>query len=426
MAQSPLSQSQVLIAALALTAAALAQPPGPAVVAGIPVNYDEAKVGNHPLPDPLKMANGTKVHSAKDWESKRRPELIRLFEDHQFGHIPALPPPKPSFFVFERSGSAFDGKAIRRQVTIRFGEGDSAPKGDVLLYLPQKATTKPVPVLLQISFSANSTLVDDPGVKPGETWDRDHKRVPAAKRPSGTPAWDVLPWIEKGIAVATIYYGDIEPDFDGGRKIGVRGLYPDDANWGGIAGWSWGLSRVVDYLETDNQIDARRIALFGVSRLGKTALWAGAVDRRFSLVIASCSGEGGASLSRRDYGETIAHLGARFLYWFTPSYKEWGSKVADFPVDAHELISLIAPRPLLLQTGDKDYWADPKGEFLAAKAAEPVYKLLGAPVSLPAAWPDSGRPFYGSLGYFMHSGGHGPLPADWEIFLKFVDMHFKP
>jgi hypothetical protein len=242
-----------------------------------------------------------------------------------------------------------------------------------------------------------------------------------------------LPLIEAGFGFATFYYGDVEPDFEGGLKYGVRALYlkpgqtePAPDAWGAIAAWGWGMSRVLDYLQTEPKVNTRRVALFGASRLGKTVLWAGARDTRFAAVIACCSGEGGASLSRRDFGETVANLTTHFPYQFCTNYQKFAHRVNDLPVDANMLLSLMAPRPLLLQTGNKDLWGDPKGEFLAEVAAGPVYRLLGAQDLGTDVWPAAGTPILHTLGYYMHDGGHGPLPADWSIFLQFLKMHLSP
>jgi hypothetical protein len=194
-----------------------------------------------------------------------------------------------------------------------------------------------------------------------------------------------------------------------------------------IGAWAWGLSRAVDYLETDKGVDAKRVAIFGISRLGKTVLWAGAHDPRIALVIASCSGEGGAALSRRNYGETVKHLVAptRYPYQFAANYQKYADDLSKQPEEAHLLISLIAPRPLLLQTGDADFWSDPKGEFLAAVAAEPVYRLLGQKGLGTDQMPAAGQPILNTLGYYMHAGGHGTIPTDWEQFTKFLTLHLR-
>ena len=398
-------------------------------VAGIPVNYDEAKVGSYTLPDSLTLANGQPVRDAKTWTEKRRPEIVRLFEENEYGRSPARPA-SLSFDVFERAAPAFQGKATRRQVSIRFA-GDK--KADFLLYLPA-GSRKPVPFLLNISFSANSATVDDPGVKEGEVWGPDKKRIPVSQaRRFGKI--DVARLIDAGFGFGTIYYGDIDPDFAGGIQYGVRAPFlkpgqsePAPDEWGTIGAWAWGLSRVMDYLETDKGVDAKRVAIFGVSRLGKTVMWAGAHDTRFALVIASCSGEGGAAISRRNYGETVAHLTApsRYPYQFCANYGRFAQHVDQMPVDANMLVALMAPRPVLLQTGDKDYWSDPKGEFLAAVAAAPVFRLFGKQGLDTDQMPAPGSGIFHTIGYFEHIGGHGTVPSDWDQYLKFLRQHFLP
>lgn len=401
------------------------------VVAGIPVNYDEAQVGTYALPDPLVLANGKPVRDAKTWTETRRPEIVRLFEENQYGRSPARPSGM-SFEIFDKGTSAFDGAAVRKQVTIYFSGDKAGPKMDLLVYLPARAS-KPVPLLLNLSFSANSSTVNDPGIKAGEVWGRDKKRIPADQSRSFGKI-DVVRLLSAGFGFATAYYGDIDPDFLGGLQYGVRALYlkpgqtePAPDEWGAIAAWAWGLSRAMDYLETDERVDARRVAILGVSRLGKTVLWAGAHDPRFAMVIASCSGEGGAALSRRNYGETIAHLTApsRFPYQFCANYQKFAEHVDRFPVDAHMLVALMAPRPVLLQTGDKDLWSDPRGEFLAAVAATPVYRLFGKQGLDSDQMPPAGTPILHTIGYYMHAGGHGTIPSDWDQYLRFMQMHLQ-
>jgi hypothetical protein len=400
-------------------------------VANIPVNYTEAKVGQYTLPDVLTLSDGQPVRHAAAWYEKRRPEIVRLFEENQYGRSPGRPADM-SFDVFDKATSAFDGKATRRQVTIHFSKDKAGPQMDLLIYLPADAG-RPVPLLLHLGFAANNTVVNDPNVKVGTRWDRrQNRRVPATR---GFGFFNVLPVLDRGFGFATFNYSDVDPDALGAVAHGVRKLYlkegqtePAPDEWGSIAAWAWGLSRAVDYFETDKDVDASRIAIMGVSRLGKTVLWAGARDTRIAMVIASCSGEGGAALSRRNYGETIKHLVAptRYPYQFCASYGKWADRVDEFPVDAHMLIALIAPRPVLLQTGNTDKWSDPYGEFLAAVAAGPVYELLGKQGLGTGKMPAAGEAILHTVGYFMHDGGHGPLPADWPVFLEFMQMHLQP
>ena len=401
----------------------------PKLVAGIPVNYNEDSVGTYTLPDPLVLNNGAVVKDSKTWLDQRRPEIIRLYEENQFGK---MPPPIANlhYNVFDKGTPVFNGKAIRKQVTVYLTSDTSLNKMDLLIYLPAK-NKKPSPLLLQIAFTANCNVIDDPGIKEGEVWTREGKKVPAKSVPYPNK-WNIEPFLDEGIAVAIVYYGDIEPDFIDGLQYGIRHVHlkpgqsqPAADEWGAISAWAWGLSRAMDYFEKDKQVDAKRIALFGVSRLGKTVLWTGAHDTRFAMVIASCSGEGGAALSRRNYGETIKHLShpTRYAYQFCGNYQKYSDSVNSFPVDGHMLVSLMAPRPLLLQTGDTDFWSDPKGEFLSAVAATPVYHLFGKNGMETTVMPAAGKPIFNPLGYYMHSGGHGTVPGDWNIFLSFIKKY---
>ncbi len=402
-------------------------------VAEIPANYTEAAVEPFVLPDPLRMNDGRPVADVQAWTAERRPELLRLFAENQFGRLPAGPVTL-SVDVVEAGAPAFDGKATRRQVTLWFNPTRTGRKVELLLYTPAAAKA-PVPTLLQLSFTANNLAVDDPRVKVGEVWDRSaQRRVPAdSGRRFGT--LDVARWTEAGFGVATVNYTDIDPDVPGAIESGVRASFlspgqtgPAGDEWGTISAWSWGLSRVLDYFEQEPAVDASRVALFGVSRLGKTVLWTGARDPRFAAVIASVSGEGGAALSRRDYGETIAHLTApsRYPYQFAGNYAKWAADPRTSPVDGHLLVALMAPRPLLLQTGDTDRWSDPKGEWQALLAARPVYEMWGECGPATDQFPATGVVVGDALAYTMHAGCHGVMPADWDVFEKFLTRHLKP
>lgn len=427
-----------IVSSLAAAGLLLAGAPGlraqdanqPQLVAGIPVNYDEEAVGEYTLPDILTLENGEPVRDAETWYNRRRPELVRLFEENQYGKTP--PAPEDMWFeVLEHAGVAFDGAAIRRQVRVHFTGDPDGPTMDLLVYLPANARGS-VPLLLNISFFPNSMMVADTAVVLGTMWSpQTRQRVPANRTQTTRAPIDRL--LAEGIGFATVYYGDIEPDFDNAATLGIRGRYlapgqtePAPDEWGAISAWAWGLSRALDYFQTDPDVDARRVAITGASRLGKTVLWAGARDPRFAMVIASVSGAGGAALERRNYGETIAHLvvEGRYPYQFAKNWQEYAADPNTAPMDSHMLVALIAPRPLLLQTGLTDYWSDPKGEFLAAVASEPVWELLGARGLGTDVFPEPNQPILNTLGYFMHDGGHAVLPRDWEIFVEFMKMHF--
>lgn len=423
-----------VVAGLLVQAAQVPAPkPPPDVVAGIPVNYDEAKTGSYTLPDALTLNDGKPVRDAKTWWTKRRPEIVSLFESEQYGKAPGRPA-EESFELTDKGTPALNGKAVREQVTISLSKDPSWPKIHLLVYVPA-AAAKPVPMLLSINFGAVQAAVDDPGITPETVWNpkTNTRSMPPAGRGFGRLNAEAL--LDAGFGIATFYYGDLDPDYAEGFSNGIRAKYqkpgqaeraPED--WGSIAAWAWSMSRVEDYFETDKRVDAKRVAIHGVSRLGKTVMWAGAHDQRFAAVIASCSGEGGAALSRRNYGETIAHLTApsRYPYQFAKNYAKWGGFPDHAPMDANLLVALVAPRPLLLQTGDTDKWSDPKGEFLAEVAAGPVYKLLGKQDLGTDVWPKVKEPILHDLAYFMHDGGHGMVPSDWDIYVRFLKMHLHP
>jgi hypothetical protein len=394
-------------------------------------NYDESKVGAYTLPDPLVFNDGKPVRNAKDWQ-KRRAEILALFETNVYGHSPKAPK-NIRYKIFDLDKNALNGKAIRKQVTIYFSSKDDGPKEDILIYIPA-AVQRPVPLILSLNFSGNQAVINDPGVKLGTIWTRDkHERQPASEESRGRDrGFDVEKVLSRGYGFATIYYQEIEPDFNGGYQFGIRPLFskpgqtePAADDWGAIGAWSYGLSRAMDYLQKDEDIDAKRVAIMGHSRLGKTVLWAGAMDERFAVVLSSCSGEGGASLARRDYGETIKSLTEAFGYQFAANYKQYADHPDKLPVDTHELIALIAPRPVYITGAEDDRWADPKGEFLACVAAGPVYKLLGKEDLGTDQMPPRNTPIMHTIGYHYRSGKHEVTAFDWDQFLSFADMHLR-
>jgi len=387
-------------------------------------NYDESKVGSYTLPDPLVFNDGTPVRTAQDWRNRRRAEILELFAANIYGHDPAAPA-SLRYRVFDVDEHALGGKAVRKQVSVWFSPDRDTPREDLLIYLPAGAKG-PAPLILSLNFTGNHTVIGDPGIRLPIVWDeKTHlaHRAPESSRGSSTQ-FQVEETLARGYGFATIYYQDIEPDFDGGRPYGIRPLFPT-ADWGAIGAWAYGLSRAMDYLEKDPAVDAHRVAVMGHSRLGKTALWAGALDKRFAMVLSSCSGEGGASLSRRNYGETIADLVRVFPYWFTANYQKYAEHVDQLPVDMHELIALSAPRPVYVTGAEEDRWADPKGEFLACVAAGPVFRLLGAEDLGTDEMPPLNHPIAHTIGFHYRTGKHEVTAHDWEQFLNFADLHLR-
>lgn len=356
-------------------------------------NYDESKVAPYTLPDPLVFANGAPVRTPREWTT-RRAEILHLYETEIFGRIPGNAP-HVTWRVTEDHGP-------RKLIVGTMGTGADAPHINLILNLPQNARG-PVPVILILGFGLGGGPVEEPPV-----------------------AADIL---SRGWGYAKAGYQDIQPDRNNTFDKGVIGLTGGSTrkadDWGAISAWAWGASRIVDYLQSDKAVDGRRIALFGHSRLGKTALWASAVDARIAAVYSSCPGEMGAALSRRDWGETVDDMAQNFPYWFAPGFEKWAGRWNDMPVDAHMLIALSAPRPVFVTGGTDDQWADPVGEFLAQMAAGPVYRLLGKKDLGVTTLPALDTPVIaGDLGYHYHTGPHAATKADWTAFLSFLEKHF--
>lgn len=389
-------------------------------------NYDEAKVGAYTLPDPLRLRSGEPVRDADNWRRLRRPEIIGLYESEIFGRVPASAPAVTWETVATTPGE-LDGLAVRKHLVGRFGPSADGPKVNVVLFLPAQAKG-PVPLLLHLLFSL------PPGLKaPVEPVPGPGGKAPAPAR-TFVETGPMADFLRQGYAYAVFRYTEIEGDRADTNLSGVRRLAlakgqerPGPDEWGTIAAWSWGTSRVLDALARDPAIDARRAGLIGHSRLGKTALWAGARDERFQVIFSSCSGEMGAALARRDFGETVDDMAANFPWQFAGNFQKYPGHWNEMPVDAHFLISLAAPRAVFVTGGTKDLWADPKGEFLAQVAAGPVYRLLGARdlgvTELPAIdHPVTG----GDLGFLYHEGGHTITAADWAAFLDFAGRRLRP
>jgi hypothetical protein len=415
---------KILFLCVALGLCAFAQTPAPFVP-----NYDESKIGTYTLPDPLTMNDGSKVTTAEQWR-KRRAELLRLFAENVYGRTPTTKP-KLQFEEIVRDANALNGLATRREITIHLTAKADGPKMSLMLYVPNKRTGR-VPAFLAMNYNGNHAIHTDPKITISTAWMRENKangiiNNRATERSRGVEArrWPIEMIVQRGYAVATFYYGDVFPDHNDGLSASLIPHYTKDEDWNAISAWAWGLSRALDYLEKDTNIEAKRIAVMGHSRHGKAALWAGAQDERFALVISNDSGESGAALARRNFGETIARINTAFPHWFNAKYKTYNDRVHELPIDQHEILALIAPRPLYVASAVEDQWADPRGEFLSAQAASLVYKLLGKDGLNATAMPGLHQPILSTIGYHIRAGVHDITNYDWEQFLNFADRQMK-
>lgn len=394
--------------------------------------YYEEKVPDYTLPNSLVMSDGTKVSSAEMWRMRRRPEILELFRNHVYGRAPVGRPKGMTFKVFDLDRKALNGLATRKQVTVNFTGKEDGPSMDILIYLPG-AAREPVPTFVILNFGGNHTIHPDPAIKLSTRWMRDGRQATEQSRGRDYSSYPVENILARGYGLATIYYGDIDPDYHDDFKNGVHPVFdklvegkraPDA--WGSICAWAWGLSRAMDYFESDEGIDESRVTVLGHSRLGKTALWAGARDERFAIVISNNSGCGGAALSQRCFGETVRQINTSFPHWFCDNFKKYNGEEGRLPVDQHMLIALMVPRPVYVASADEDLWADPRGEFLACKNAEPVYKLLGLKALDVENMPALNSPIQkGRIGYHIRTGGHGLTEYDWHQYMDFADRHFK-
>jgi len=434
--------------------------PNPDAQKRFAINYDEAGIPAYTLPDPLVTDAGKPVTGAKMWWEERRPELISLFSNEMYGRTPG--------FAFARNGllwqprveiraekkNALNGKAIRRELRLHFTANTDGPYIDVLLYLPA-AAKRPVPAFIMLNFRGNQSVSDEPDILICESWMTSqsdgsvvNNRSTELSRGAEKSRWPIEMIIDRGYALATACYQDIDPDFDDGFQNGIHPYFYKDGQtrpapneWGSIGAWAWGLSRILDYLETEPAINPAYVAVAGHSRLGKTALWAGAQDQRFAAVVANNSGFGGGALSKRIYGETVELLNYVRPHWFCGNFAYYNNNESALAFDQHELIALIAPRPVYIAVAENDRAADPKGEFLSALNADAVYQLLGTQgignipekntamkkgnMIYDAPLPPLNRPAGVTIGFHIRTGGHDVTSYDWEQYLNFTDKFFR-
>ena len=389
------------------------------------VNYDEDKVPSYELPALLVCNDGTPVTTARQWTKKRRPEIMEQFRSLMYGRTPTQKIRVATELVAENP-AALGGKATSQQVRFTFSGNGRQVKAMLLVYIPNERKGR-VPVIWHYNFQGNPSTTDETDILPSEcatsVWGNDKYARGAQKS-----RWNYLIPIERGYAVATMCYEDICPDTPEQRDAGVEALFdgyttatqrPDE--WQAIGAWAWGSSRVCDWLCKQRWVDRKRIAIAGHSRLGKAALWAGAQDERFAVVISNDSGCGGAALSRRCFGETIEIITTSFPHWFCPAYSQYGFNESAMPFDQHGLLALVAPRHLYVDSASEDQWADPRGEFLSTLAAGEVWTLFGMKGLPSTEMPPIHTPLIGDIGYHIRAGIHDVTDYDWTAWVDFCD-----
>lgn len=371
-------------------------------------------------------ASPIEVESKRVWEKSVRPAVMEFFQQEVFGKVPPTQP-KVDFRIIGE-GEAFGGEVWRREVEMIIG---GTTKALVLIYLPRNHKGK-VPVFLGMNFKGNHQIAPDPAITISDNAPKGKELGSDPERGAASSRWPVEMITEAGYGVVTIYRGDIDPDFDDGFKNGIHPHFyaegqtaPHADEWGTIGAWAWSLSRVMDYLEKDKDIDHKHVAVIGHSRLGKTSLWAGAQDERFALVISNDSGCGGAALSMRKHGETVAAINRNFPHWFCDNYNHYSNNEEALWIDQQGLIALIAPRPVYVASASLDDWADPEGEFLSALYASPVYELYGKRGLTSPTMPVINSPVDdGHVGYHLREGKHDITAWDWAQYIKFANRHF--
>ena len=394
-------------------------------------NYDESTIPDYRLPKMLIDNQGRAVQSAEQWSQIRRNEILALFEEYMYGKVPDF---EYKTEIYRRRLDTDLPQATQEEVAIAISTGKGRIRLNMLLTLPKSSSR--VPIFLGLNFHGNHVTSENDQVSMTSNYVINNSSLGITKNLAGkaqrgkrASRWPVELILKKGYGLATIHCGDIDPDIDDGFRNGAHALFgdtPASNQWGTIAAWAWGLSRAMDYLVTDDRINPDQVAVIGHSRLGKAALWAGALDNRFALVISNNSGCGGAALSRRRIGETVKAINTSFPHWFCGNFHQYNDREDELPIDQHMLIALIAPRPVYVASATEDRWADPKGEYMSLQLASPVFEFTQSEVMGRTNPPAADTPdWQGNQGYHLRTGKHDITAYDWEQYLEFADQKMR-
>lgn len=393
------------------------------------INYDESKVPQYTLPSALERPDGTRIRNGFEWMNFQRSHLLKVLEENLYGPVPQRPD-SMSTEVLSVKENVFGGLGTRKLIRLHFRmNSGNARDLDLLVYLPAKAKEK-APVFIGLNFYGNHTVSPETDLPLPEFPFPDGEGL--EDHGSQQARWQPQLLLKRGYALITACYHQIYLDQKGGALESIYTLFMTEKELRAkkeelpaISAWAWGLSRIMDYIETDPALDAGKVAATGHSRLGKTALWAGANDERFAIVISNDSGCGGAALSKRCFGETLGVMLSPFPHWFCCGMPRYAFRSQEMPYDQHFLLSLIAPRPLYVASASEDLWADPKGEFLGLAAAGEAYALFGSKGLPSDEMPPVGQVLSGDCAYHCRPGRHDITEFDWLRYLDFADRFFQ-
>lgn len=395
------------------------------------VNYDESKVPEFIVPSPLRRTDGGMISDAAEWVNFQRPRVLAMYQREVYGQ--SLPrPDQCSFQLLSQKDDAYNGLATRKEIRLQFAMANGKTHcAKMLLYLPNQARG-PVPAFLGLCFKGNHVTSSETDVLiTGQNFPA-NPDLGHDKRGLQAERWQFPELLKRGYAAATVCYHDFFPDYADGWQGSALSLFYDNpgspavrAKHSAIGVWSWGLSRALDCLESEPAINARRVAVHGHSRLGKTALWAGAQDTRFRLLISNDSGCAGAAMFKRCFGENVEIIVSAFPHWFVTAFAQYANREADLPFDQNFLLALQAPRPVCCASASEDLWADPKGEFLSGAYSAEVYRLFGVDVYSPEQMPRVGERLSGYVSYHLRAGKHDQTLEDWQHYLALADCFLK-